>query len=686
MKKILLPALLFFSLVFLMGCSGAPAPEEDYQSTVYSGATGIQQNTVLGTLVVHWRIFTIIFLLISIGLIALAYPVSNAFGIQELRAWADVELSEAFVTALIVLLILVVLIGVELLSHALLIGQSEFDVCSDGIDDTLYCPIQISRAYLEGYMDKTMNIYDDLLENAVEEGHYATLSNVLGTNYLFAGYASTSFKLFPGYMIDVTTDTQEMQFLFSMRDALFFQNFILNHVSGTLAPIALFLGIIMRTFFFTRKLGGLLIAFGVGFILVFPCTYALAMYTMHTTIYGSANTGGAENFCTISCRQMPPAAYREGSQEKYSRSNLTTYVINQTSMDMDDEEYKEFIKNFVAGANCTTEIEEVQAENIEGDPLEDEDGNPIMENRSIETCDDAQKFWKVYSDAEGGNIISCGHYDDICPPACRTMPYPNDVFDCAPRYIENQCRYELPEQCMLIRYIDPEDLKNYGFKDGDFNCPKDCKSLLGLKRECNEDFLGKGSLLDEEEAEETGKTYYVDKEGCPNQCRWINVNGSMGPGCKDLCNVEEINVESMEADLEAARDAEGEDDQLETQTALAEGNCYMIIPEEVFHSSECDSCAYLIDPGFGYMPPVHMACDRLCGDPKDSAPVKDKGIAASVVDGFPGPAQMKSITKLVVPAIVLPMFNLVITFIFIRTLSPMLGGDVDLPGMMEMMK
>ena len=47
---------------------------------------------------------------------------------------------------------------------------------------------------------------------------------------------------------------------------------------------------------------------------------------------------------------------------------------------------------------------------------------------------------------------------------------------------------------------------------------------------------------------------------------------------------------------------------------------------------------------------------------------------------------MKAITKVIIPALVLPMFNLVITFIFIRTLSPMLGGDIDIPGMMKMIR
>jgi hypothetical protein len=46
---------------------------------------------------------------------------------------------------------------------------------------------------------------------------------------------------------------------------------------------------------------------------------------------------------------------------------------------------------------------------------------------------------------------------------------------------------------------------------------------------------------------------------------------------------------------------------------------------------------------------------------------------------------MKSVSKLAIPAFVLPLFGLALTFMFIQVLSPMLGGDIDIPGMMRML-
>ncbi len=727
-----------------------------------------KSQTIIGFVIQEWRLFCIIFMLISLGMIALAYPVSSAFGMPSLKAWADVELGEVFSTAFIVMFVLAILVFAEVTTQALILETSEFaHVCDVS---TRFCPVAVANSYLDNYLDASGRVYDDLFENAVKSGKKGTFSTSISSSWFWALYSSVSLKPIPKFMIDVTTAGQEMQFLLGMRDALFFQKFILNHVSSTLAPMALMLGIIFRSFFVTRKMGGLLMAFGIGFLLVFPTTYAIAYFTTSNTLYGSSVTGGeiTTELCPPECRQLPPAAFNALTGEKYTRSNITklfppegcsggffcqdgncaSQVASDVSMcDSDeefaagfcidpfqscetDEEYKERIDEYLLGQKCSIILIPL--------PL----GDPV----AIEVC---KPIYSEVSPEIGETIFFCGAYNEKCPPSCRTLPYPNILTDCASRMTEFQCRENVPEQCFIIRYanIDSPELHEE-LEEGDLPgdkldspvepmgglsppsndtaCPEKCRPLNGLKKTgcdvgygfklepdmtvgdvhdkmvadgytkydiydacdtwwwavfCDEDDSAERLLyvMSFDDAEEN-KTIVWD-EGCPNRCRWVSTAGRSGPGCRELCP-DMPSEASASLLMIAARSATT----LEEQIMVAESTCYMIIPKEVFTDTDCLSCDYLLDPGFASYPPIHQRCDKLCGGKRNLSPKKNKESYMSATDGFNGPAEMKAITKLTVPALVLPLFCIVITFIFIRTLSPMLGGDIDIPGMMKMIR
>ena len=43
--------------------------------------------------------------------------------------------------------------------------------------------------------------------------------------------------------------------------------------------------------------------------------------------------------------------------------------------------------------------------------------------------------------------------------------------------------------------------------------------------------------------------------------------------------------------------------------------------------------------------------------------------------------EIQEVSKLMIPAYVLPLFNIVATLIFIKGLSAFLGGDIEIPGL-----
>jgi hypothetical protein len=52
-----------------------------------------------------------------------------------------------------------------------------------------------------------------------------------------------------------------------------------------------------------------------------------------------------------------------------------------------------------------------------------------------------------------------------------------------------------------------------------------------------------------------------------------------------------------------------------------------------------------------------------------------------MIEGNIGKPEIVNVGKLMVPGYLLPLFNILVTLMFIRSVSKMLGGDVDIPGL-----
>ena len=93
----------------------------------------------------------------------------------------------------------------------------------------------------------------------------------------------------------------------------------------------------------------------------------------------------------------------------------------------------------------------------------------------------------------------------------------------------------------------------------------------------------------------------------------------------------------------------------------------------------CEMCLYSED-AYLYDPPIQTQCNDLCA-PTNNLPAKEPGEYTEIgADGLVGRNEIKNVSKLLLPAYILPLFNIVATLVFIAGLSRMLGGDVEIPG------
>lgn len=105
--------------------------------------------------------------------------------------------------------------------------------------------------------------------------------------------------------------------------------------------------------------------------------------------------------------------------------------------------------------------------------------------------------------------------------------------------------------------------------------------------------------------------------------------------------------------------------------------CAVPIPQKA-----CEACARCETDCLA-MPYVRQNCDEACGSNNDVLSFNPSQMIGTWSDGVDAWPAHRTIGSLGIAAVVLPLFALLVTFAFVRILSPFLGGDVEIPGLMR---
>jgi hypothetical protein len=113
--------------------------------------------------------------------------------------------------------------------------------------------------------------------------HTIRMVTFVGEEFV-ASYFGMQIRPFAGLGIPVESLKSALDILVKVMMLLKLQQILLNYIELALFPILFVMGIVLRTFFFTRKLGGLLIALAIGLYIVYPMVYVIAHGMWMTTI------------------------------------------------------------------------------------------------------------------------------------------------------------------------------------------------------------------------------------------------------------------------------------------------------------------------------------------------------------------------------------------------------------------
>ncbi|MEW6329138.1 MAG: hypothetical protein AB1468_03405 [Candidatus Micrarchaeota archaeon] len=149
------------------------------------------------------------------------------------------------------------------------------------IDCAYPCHFYLARAFLGRTYEQiakqaraSVKMYAELV--FIETVHYGGYINILGVPF------SLRFDIAPfaGYGVLYEQIGTAVDFMAKAMLSVKFQEQALLYIQNGVFPIFLVAGLILRTLWFTRKLGGLLLAIALGVYSIFPLLYVLGWYTI----------------------------------------------------------------------------------------------------------------------------------------------------------------------------------------------------------------------------------------------------------------------------------------------------------------------------------------------------------------------------------------------------------------------
>jgi len=628
-------------------------------------------------IVSNWQGLAILAIIISIILIAIAYAIGIGFSMPEMQAWASTELVQVFSTVLIVIFLLGIATFIDLLVTGIVNGSEVGNLhCDIGVDN---CLNKTSQRYLQDYIDMGKDQARSVLEDNVVAAGWMNKRLGIGFARLLWMFQLSFTTTFGGqFMLDfdrLGIVFMQYQNLLSSLEA---QKFFLSEISFKIGPILLAIGIVMRSFFLTRKLGGLLIAISAGIMIFFPAMYIFDWATLDLAASGDYN-GVLDLSCPSECSKSPPIAYYGDTQI----NNITALY------EMFDESRYDEVRNLSLGR--------------------------------IDSL----------ATSSGETIYSCD-YNTVCDRACRELPYPSTNTNCmnTTTKMQEECA-KLPAQCKVVREIQITD-------EAESNkCPEECRTVPPLKSDCrNESCLdskydcrvaklndlswrpkmpdamkGKKKCDQAKDCQASTNAYesctYVIPQlgfcddiciGCPAHCRLDQYPETGLPGdcykddgttildactsCPGTCKAKVSGLDTtLCSGCPSFMRLSGNDLGPEYSTApCGQDTCPLNstyrakIPE-----SACQECLYS-DEVYEYNPPMNLGCADQC-KPTGGTPSKSSGDYTKIDEsGLVGRTEIREVAKLMVPAYLLPLINIAATLILIRSLSGILGGDIEIPG------
>jgi len=242
---------------------------------------------------------------IATMLVGLIYMIGSMLMNDRMKGWAKLELSEIIYSAIIIAVIAtpsVGLLGVvdNIVQNAIFAGypgggptvwvseqSRSYSLCGKDIaadEESMYhgidgCHVRLGMWYMHSVFKETSDL---AYKEYVVYGYTSMLAD-FAINFEFITEASGFFTFTPWrgfFTLGNTIKSMVFDYAIKIMILTKFQEFMLAFIAKALFPALFISGAILRTFTFSRKLGGLLLGMSISLYYIFPAFYAFGGLVM----------------------------------------------------------------------------------------------------------------------------------------------------------------------------------------------------------------------------------------------------------------------------------------------------------------------------------------------------------------------------------------------------------------------
>lgn len=649
----------------------------------------------LTSILVRWKLVSAILLAIMLSILVILRMINNSLNNRYLSMWINTELNQLFVNALIIGLLILVIGWLDMMSDTI-VQEVLTDLSFNTSSGAPPKYIQVADYYLDSYIEVARKDAYHLLRQNVELGKLATTRH--GWNLQTLPYLAESDNKNAYKRMDMVRNNVIFTHYGRIISSLYIQKIFLDSIGVYVGPFLLLLGVVLRSFFLTRRAGGLFMSIGIGIMFFYPLTYTLMTYTLRLTVAGYNLAPEVSPECPPECGVSPPLGYNTSNQSQVISmddilpyippgSSITDYLSNMTfAQELEDEHNITLCDYACQGCPVSCRV------------LVPEFGECGCNETACAMCPNVCKIVRVRSDClDPDSSAYCP--EDECPMVCRTNytlmieHADEDCGDCPNscrvRYAEVQVDPSEPSHLRLV--VDPEP-------------PEECR---GLGASVYQDCLNCNAYAI---VVRTNSTRCDDLcSGCPDYCRIRDTDGndvSSDPNsasacgscatCPDSCKVEILSPGTHSVAGSVVECPEYSEvpmicrwDPSYTTLPSVCDSYNLTLPEEctaheIVPESMCDGCVKC-EHDCTIIPPIRTDCGKVCGGiPNgyltESTP-KELLSGLNTIGAKNVFQDTKNVGILYLPAYILPLLSVILTLSFITGLSKVLGGEIEIPGL-----
>ncbi|MBD3390149.1 hypothetical protein GF415_04340 [Candidatus Micrarchaeota archaeon] len=224
-------------------------------------------------------------IMLAVAFAVLVYLLGSFLNNDRMRAFGRLEVVEAFYSAILLILIFWILATATGAAETLIVGAypgeigaavcgSQYDAYFNDYDGAFPCHMRTARFYLDQLYAEGKVFNYELLSIHM---WYSFMQNI-GVSADFHAHSTGSANYSPlGSIFSLPSSIYSYMFEIGMKSMIVirFQQFLLNFINYSLFPVLLVLGLLLRTFPFSRRLGGLLMAMAISLYFIYPMFYVL---------------------------------------------------------------------------------------------------------------------------------------------------------------------------------------------------------------------------------------------------------------------------------------------------------------------------------------------------------------------------------------------------------------------------